>query len=185
MSLLGHHDTVVMFHELGHGIHDLVSKTRFARFHGPEGVAPDFGELPSQLLEQWFWIPSQIKDFSLHYSYLSDETLRIWQKANRGAKQPDKHMPDELVKAIMDARRFHFGPLFYLEQLQKAQFDMEIHMLTAEKVESLDLGALWCDLAERFSPMNWIEPDEFGHGYAVFTHLMQKDYTAGFYSYLL
>lgn len=184
-SLFGHYDTVVMFHELGHGIHDLVSKTRFARFHGPEGVAPDFGELPIQLLEQWFWIPSQIKSFRLHYSYLSNEMFRVWQEANPGADQPEKHMPDELVEAILNARYFHFGPLFYLDQLQKAQFDMEIHMLTPNKIETLDLGALWCDLAGRINPMNAIEPDHIGHVYAVFTHLMQKDYAAVFYSYLL
>lgn len=74
------------------------------------------------------------------------------------------------------------GPLFYLDQLQKAQFDMEIHMFTPEKAETLDLGVLWCDLAERINPMNGKEPEDFGHGYAVFTHLTQKDYAAGFYS---
>ena len=77
-----------MFHELGHGIHDLVSKTRFARFHSPEGVAPDFGQLPSQLFEQLFWVRSQIKAFSLHYSYLNDAVFRIWQEANPYAEQP-------------------------------------------------------------------------------------------------
>lgn len=33
-SLLKHDEVVTFFHELGHGIHDLVSQTKWSRFHG-------------------------------------------------------------------------------------------------------------------------------------------------------
>jgi len=33
-SLLKHDEVVTLFHELGHGIHDLVSRTTYSRFHG-------------------------------------------------------------------------------------------------------------------------------------------------------
>ncbi|PQE09557.1 metallopeptidase protein [Rutstroemia sp. NJR-2017a BBW] len=48
-SLLKHDEVVVLFHELGHGIHDLVGKTKFARYHGTMCVQ-DFCEVPSQLV---------------------------------------------------------------------------------------------------------------------------------------
>lgn len=58
--LLRHDDVVTLFHELGHGIHDMVSKTLYARFHGSGGTVVDFGEATNQMLENWCWDPSQL-----------------------------------------------------------------------------------------------------------------------------
>lgn len=33
-SLLKHGEVVSLFHEIGHGVHSLVSKTKYSRFHG-------------------------------------------------------------------------------------------------------------------------------------------------------
>ncbi|KAI7365071.1 hypothetical protein KC354_g5185 [Hortaea werneckii] len=55
---LQHHEVVVLFHELGHGIHDLVAKTEFALFHGAS-TAEDFNEAPSHMLEHWCWHPKE------------------------------------------------------------------------------------------------------------------------------
>jgi len=60
----------MLFHELGHGIHDLVSKTKYGRFHGSAGTVIDFGEAPRQVLEKWFLMPSELKRLSRHYSSL-------------------------------------------------------------------------------------------------------------------
>lgn len=54
--IIGHEQLVLLCHELGHGIHDLVAKTTYARFHGAS-TAADFNEAPSQLLENWCWQP--------------------------------------------------------------------------------------------------------------------------------
>lgn len=51
-ALITHADMVMLFHEIGHLFHELLSHTRFARFHGTT-VALDFGEAPSQMLENW------------------------------------------------------------------------------------------------------------------------------------
>jgi Zn-dependent oligopeptidase len=51
-ALMQHNDVTTFFHEMGHVFHGLLSRTRYARFHGTS-VARDFVEAPSQMLENW------------------------------------------------------------------------------------------------------------------------------------
>ena len=72
-------DRVMVFHELGHGIHDLVCKTRFACCHGPEAAPVDFGEAPSQMLENWCWRPEILKKLGRHWSYRDFKSFEAWE----------------------------------------------------------------------------------------------------------
>ncbi|KAI9567715.1 hypothetical protein HD554DRAFT_2205377 [Boletus coccyginus] len=105
-ALMGHFDVTTLFHEMGHIFHELLSRTRYSRFHGTT-VALDFAEAPSQMLENWCWEPQVLKKMSSHY------------------KTQDP-LPDDLITKIVKSRYVNVG-LFYLRQLFLATFDFVVH----------------------------------------------------------
>ncbi|KAJ0382923.1 hypothetical protein COL922a_011539 [Colletotrichum nupharicola] len=188
-TLLRHPDVVVLFLELGHGIHDLVSRTKFARFHGPMGTVVDFGEAPSQVLENWCWTPEQILSLSHHYSYLSEDYLNTWMPKmgkNEDVVQPPKALPRAMVESLLKAKHANKA-LDTLHQLFIGTFDMAVHQLN-DRSEDQSFTALWNRLRREIVPTDDLSAlgagDEWGHGYTNIGHFM-NEYEAGFYSYLL
>ncbi|KUJ10490.1 putative Saccharolysin [Mollisia scopiformis] len=166
-SLLKHDEVVTLFHELGHGIHDLAGRTKYSRFHGTS-VVRDFVEAPSQMLENWCWTPSQLKSLSKHY-----ET---------GEKIPDDLIEKQIsVKHVNDA-------LFNLRQLHFGLFDMKVHTpKTHEEVESFKVSEIYNTLRTEICGLKGpesfgLKPD-WGNGQATFGHLI-GGYDAGYYGYL-
>ncbi|CAK4034113.1 Thimet oligopeptidase [Lecanosticta acicola] len=185
-SLLKHDEVVTLFHELGHGIHDLVSKTIYSRFHGTSTVR-DFVEAPSQMLENWCWTPSQIKSLSRHWSYLTPEYTQAWNESNKAIPQPSESMPDDLIKSIIDTRHVN-DALFNLRQLHFGTFDMTVHEASShDAVKQLDASETYNKLRKDISKLDG--PEElgkgyhWGHGQATFGHLI-GGYDAGYYGYL-
>lgn len=181
------HEVVVLFHELGHGIHDLVSKTSYARFHSTNVVA-DFGEAPSQMLENWCWTPSPLKSLSRHYSSLSAEHFKVWEEEADGQLRPPQHIPDEMIESLIGARHVNRA-LFELRQLHLCMFDMTVHEPEShEAIETMNLSATHNSLRKEIllidGPESLGQGDEWGRGQANFRHLMGA-YDAGYYSYLL
>ncbi|OAA67813.1 metallopeptidase [Niveomyces insectorum RCEF 264] len=166
-SLLKHDEVVTLFHELGHGIHDLAGRTQYARFHGTSTVR-DFVEAPSQMLENWCWSPPQIKALSSHY-----ET---------GAP-----IPDALIKKLVSTKHVN-DSLFNLRQLHFGIFDMTVHSPpTHEALEAMEISSVYNELRMQISgikgPEALGEPMSWGNGQACFGHLI-GGYDAGYYGYL-
>ncbi|KAF5693044.1 hypothetical protein FDENT_2356 [Fusarium denticulatum] len=67
-SLLQHSEVKTMFHELGHAIHNIVARTKYAIPH-----SRDFIEIPSIMLENWIWLPEVLIRLGRHYK--SQEAL--------------------------------------------------------------------------------------------------------------
>jgi len=65
-SLLPHDEVVTLFHEFGHGLHNLLSEAHLGRFAGAN-VELDFVEAPSQMFENWVWSADVLKTFAQHY----------------------------------------------------------------------------------------------------------------------
>ena len=185
-SLLKHDDVVTLFHELGHGIHDLVSKTIYSRFHGTNTVR-DFVEAPSQMLENWCWTPSQIKSLSKHWSYLSPEYEQAWKNNQTAGEKPSESMPDDLIKSIVNTRHIN-DAIFNLRQLHFGIFDMTVHEPAShDAAEKLDpsetFNKLRKDISQLDGPETMGEGYDWGHGEATFGHLI-GGYDAGYYGYL-
>lgn len=169
-SLLKHDEVVTLFHELGHGIHDLSGRTRFSRFHGTATVR-DFVEAPSQMLENWCWTPSQIQALSNHYE--------------SGAK-----IPDDLIAKIISVKHVN-AAMFNLRQLHFGIFDMTVHSPAShEELEELNYSILYNELREQICGLQGPQTNKatrgkknWGHGQATFGHLI-GGYDAGYYGYL-
>ncbi|KXJ86715.1 peptidase family M3 [Microdochium bolleyi] len=166
-SLLKHDEVVTLFHELGHGIHDLAGRTLTSRFHGTSTVR-DFVEAPSQMLENWCWTPSQLRSLSSHY-------------------QTGKNIPDELIEKLISTKHVN-DALFNLRQLHFGIFDMTVHTPKSHaELERLDVSSLYNQLRSEIAglagPEALGEPSTWGNGQATFGHLI-GGYDAGYYGYL-
>ena len=186
-SLLKHSEVVTMFHELGHGIHNLVSETIYARFHGTNTVR-DFVEAPSQMLENWCWISSQIKALSKHWSYLSPEYKKAYLDTSPSDIniQPQEKMPDAMIESIIRVR-FVNDSLANLRLLHYSFFDMAVHQPQShEEILNLDVSTLFNKLRHdicMFNDLSDTEKCHRGNGAAVLGHTM-GGYDVGIYGYL-
>jgi metallopeptidase MepB len=113
--LLKHKQIISLFHELGHGIHDLLSRTQYSVFHGWHSP-PDYAEALSIMLENWCWLPGELKQLSCHYTALSPQLAERWKAQNPGKELPTKTIPDELVGPLTE-NRYAFRSLYLLDQL--------------------------------------------------------------------
>ncbi|KDR82739.1 hypothetical protein GALMADRAFT_238246 [Galerina marginata CBS 339.88] len=153
-ALMRHDDVVTFFHEMGHVFHGLLSKTKFARFHGTS-VARDFVEAPSQMLENWCWEPKVLEQMSSHY-------------------ETKKPLSPELIEKLIKSRYVNVG-LFYLRQLFFAKFDLKVH--TDQTGD--DYTQLWCSLRNKIS---LVEHEKECPGQSTFAHIT-GGYDAGYYGY--
>lgn len=160
-SLLKHNEVTTFFHELGHGVHNLLSVTKYSRFHGTR-VERDFVETPSQMLEFWTWSKDELRNLSSHYK--TNEPL-------------DDTTIDQLVRSKnVNKAIFNLNQLFY------GLFDMTVHTVgTEEDLSKVDLTKLWNELRELLTGLQ--RDNNVTKGYASFGHIA-GGYQAGYYGYL-
>jgi intermediate peptidase len=65
-SLLNHSEVETLFHEFGHAMHSLLSRTEFQHLSGTRAQL-DFVETPSHLFEYFTWDYRVVKEFALHH----------------------------------------------------------------------------------------------------------------------
>ncbi|MFI5238064.1 MAG: M3 family metallopeptidase, partial [Ignavibacteriales bacterium] len=65
-SLLLHDEVETFFHEFGHVLHNVLTKTKLSS-HSGTSVSRDFVEAPSQIFENWIWNYESLKLFAKHY----------------------------------------------------------------------------------------------------------------------
>jgi len=156
-SLLAHDDVETFFHEFGHLIHDLLSKTELSSQSGTS-VAMDFVEAPSQMMENWVWNKEALKLFARHY-----KTGEI--------------IPDTLLSRMLDARNLQSGNNL-LQQIFYGMLDLTLH-------ENFDPtgGQSTSDVVIELQNSITHYPHFPGtNQLASFDHLL--DYSASYYGYL-
>jgi peptidyl-dipeptidase Dcp len=158
-TLLSFDDARTLFHELGHGLHGLLSDVTFPMISCTR-VATDFVELPSQLFEHWLEQPEVLRRFALHY-------------------RTGEPMPEDLLRRLIAARTFNQG-FATVEYVASALVDLAFHL--APSPEAIDPAAFEADVLERIGM-----PPEISmrHRSPHFLHVFSGGgYAAGYYSYM-
>ncbi|KAH6651859.1 hypothetical protein BKA67DRAFT_521610 [Truncatella angustata] len=168
-SLMKYHDTVNLFHELGHAVHNLVGRCMYSRFHGSQ-VTRDYTEIPSRFFEHFFWDPNMIRAVSCHYE---NPELNI-------------KLPEDMVQNTI-ATRYDHAAAAKLSDLAFAIFDQVVHT-TWEPTEDneLELSVLFNKNRHEYSLLRSVE--DLGQGYAALhgqTHFraIQGAYASSYYTY--
>ncbi len=156
-SLLSHEQVTTVFHEFGHGLHQLLTQSPLAAFAGTN-VARDFVEVPSQLFENWAWNYDILKDFAVHHK--TNEVL-----------------PKKLFDKMVAARNVGSG-LFTLQQILYGTFDLTLHDKYNPLIDESP-SELFDTLQRQITLTEPVEGTDFPSG---FGHLM--GYAAGYYGYL-
>jgi oligopeptidase A len=159
-SLLTHDEVTTLFHEFGHLIHHLCG-TAEIRGQSMNGVAWDFIELPSQILENWCWDRASLEMIAGHY-----ET---------GAP-----IPDALFEKMTRARNFRSAS-HLMRQLGFSRVDFALHREYKECRDGEILGFAR-EILNSFSTLPL--PNDSAM-IATFTHLFSSPvgYASGYYSY--
>jgi thimet oligopeptidase len=155
-ALLTHYQVITFFHEFGHLMHGTLSTAPYETLFGPGGVRGDFVEAPSQMLENWMWQPSVLKQISSHV----------------GTGAP---LPDALIAKMIAAKHVADGSMGAGQSFY-AMYDMQLHSSGAK----VDPTKLWFKLEPQLTPFSGI-PGTIPE--ASFGHLM-GGYDAGYYGYL-
>ena len=153
-ALLSHDEVVTFFHEFGHNMASLLTVAPYETLSS--GFLQDFVEAPSQMLENFVWQPSVLKQIS--------------SNASTGAP-----LPDSLIASMIRAR-YVDDAYFTTRQIMLALLDMKYHTSGPH----VDTTAVWAQVARADTPVPLYPGTQ---PQAAFGHLM-GGYDAGYYGYL-
>ena len=155
-GLMEYGDVKTFFHEFGHLMHHILGGQQ--QWAGIAGISmeSDFGEAPSQMLEEWIASPQVLAKFARHY-------------------KTGEPIPAELVARMNRASAFGRGG-WVGSQDNYSAISYDIYKTKPENV-NLDTVALDDTLRYMF-----ITPLPDGHSWASFGHL--GGYSSAYYTYL-
>jgi intermediate peptidase len=154
-QLLSHGEAETLFHEFGHCLSALLSRTRFQHASGTRS-ALDFVETPSTLMEHFLWDPRVLKLFAKHHQTGAD-------------------LPEDVL-ANLCASQHMFSAIDTQQQLTYSLFDMAVHGPHPLKQSTTEILK---DLQNKHTTIPFVDGT---YWHARFGHL--TGYGAGYYSYL-
>lgn len=155
-SLLTFGEVSTLFHEMGHAVHGLLSRTTYRSVAGTN-VLWDFVELPSQVQENWCYEKETLDTFAAHY-------------------ETGEKIPAELVEKLNKAKNFMVG-WAGLRQTGLGILDMAWHDADPSLIE--DIAAF----EDEATADTTLFPRLAGPTSSSFSHIFAGGYSAGYYSY--
>lgn len=157
-ALLTFDEVETMYHEIGHGLHGLLSNTTYNKLSGT-AVPRDFVELPSQIMEHWAGEPQVLKMYAKHY--ITGEVIS-----------------DELINKLKASSRFNQG-FTTTEYLAASILDLKWHTLTTDELQNP--ATFEKNAMDEIGLIDEIIP-RYRSGY--FNHIFSGGYSAGYYAYV-
>jgi peptidyl-dipeptidase Dcp len=157
-SLLSIDEMTTLFHEMGHALHMLFSRTKYSSLSGTN-VKRDFVEMPSSIMENWAFEPEFLKTFAKHY-------------------QTGEVVPNDLIEQMERAGKFNQG-FVTGENLVSAWLDYFWYNITEPVTKNgvdFEIAAM-----KRIHLIPELMPR---HRTTYFTHIFGGGYSMGYYSYL-
>lgn len=159
-ALISFDNVTTMFHEMGHGVHGLLSNVTYPTLAGTS-VARDFVEFPSQFQEDWAINPEVLASYARHY-------------------ETNEQIPQDLLDKMLKASKFNQG-FDSLEYIASALLDMEWHAIEAgSKIDSVEMFEAKA-LAKHGVKSPYVPP-RYKSNY--FAHVFSGGYAAGYYAYM-
>ncbi|HXN15368.1 MAG TPA: M3 family metallopeptidase [Usitatibacter sp.] len=157
-ALFTHNEVNTLFHEFGHGLHQLLTQVDELGVAGINGVEWDAVELPSQFMENFCWEWDVVAPMTRHV----DTGERI---------------PRALFERLLAAKNFQSGMQF-VRQLEFALFDMRLHFdFDAAKDDVLQV------LEQVRAQVAVVKVPGYNRFSHQFSHIFAGGYAAGYYSY--
>ncbi|XP_077235756.1 zincin-like metalloproteases family protein isoform X2 [Tasmannia lanceolata] len=156
IATLNHWEVETLFHEFGHALHSLLSRTDYQHFSGTRMVL-DLAETPAHLFEYYAWDYRVLQTFARHY--LTGDVI-----------------PEKLVESMNGAKS-----MFAATDLQRQIFYSLIdQILFRESASAIrDTVSIVANLKRQYTSWKHVEGT---HWHTRFNHLIA--YGAGYYSYL-
>ena len=154
---LSHDEIVTLFHEMGHGLHHLLTRVDELGVSGINGVEWDAVELPSQFMENFCWEYDVLAGMSAH-------------------EHTGEALPRALFDKMLAAKNFQVG-LFLARQIEFGLFDMLIYSNPAAHLH-------WAQtLNDVRAEVAVIQQPDYNRFANSFGHIFAGGYAAGYYSY--
>ena len=153
-----HDEVTTLFHEMGHGLHQLLTQVGELPLAGINGVEWDAVELPSQFMENFCWEWDRVQAMTAHVD-------------------TGEPLPRALFDRMLAARNFHSG-LHTLRQIEFALFDMQLHAAFDPARDDV------MQLLEQVRDEVAVTRTPAWHRFPCqFSHIFAGGYAAGYYSY--
>jgi len=157
-ALFTHAEVNTLFHEFGHGLHQLLTQVDEIGVAGINGVEWDAVELPSQFMENFCW----------EWDVVQPMTRNV---------ETGERIPRALFERLLAAKNFQSGMQF-VRQLEFSLFDMHLHY--DFNPASDDVYKLLRSIRDRVAVVPVPEYNRFPN---QFSHIFAGGYAAGYYSY--